>query len=122
MTNIVEQVIATPPASYEAYLYQYTNLVDGKAYVGIHKGSVDDPYNHSSTNEEFQKVFATSKSQLKFEVIEYGDYVTIQNAEYNILKKVNARTNPMYYNLSKKTVGESLGFIGLISEVFVVIL
>jgi len=100
MTNIVEQVIATPPASYEAYLYQYTNLVDGKAYVGIHKGSVDDPYNHSSTNEEFQKVFATSKSQLKFEVIEYGDYVTIQNAEYNILKKVNARTNPMYYNLS----------------------
>ena len=49
-SNIVEQNIATPPASYEAYLYQYTNLSDGKAYVGIHKGSVDDPYNHSSTN------------------------------------------------------------------------
>jgi len=99
-SNIVEQNIATPPASYEAYLYQYTNLSDGKAYVGIHKGSVDDPYNHSSTNEEFQKVFANSKSQLKFEVLAYGDYMQIQNAEHRILKKANARTNPMFYNLS----------------------
>jgi hypothetical protein len=99
-SNIVEQVIATPPSSYEAYLYQYTNLSDGKAYVGIHKGSVDDPYNHSSTNEEFQKVFANSKSKLKFEVTAYGDYMQIQNAEHRILKKTNARTNPMFYNLS----------------------
>ena len=99
-SNIVEQNIATPPASYEAYLYQYTNLSDGKVYVGIHKGSVDDPYNHSSTNEEFQKVFANSKSQLKFEVLAYGDYMQMQNAEHRILKKANARTNPMFYNLS----------------------
>ena len=99
-SNIVEQNIATPPASYEAYLYQYTNLTDGKVYVGIHKGSVDDSYNHSSTNEEFAKVFSNSKSKLKFEVLEYGDYIAMQNAEHRILKKANARTNPMYYNLS----------------------
>ena len=99
-SNIVEQVIATPPASYEAYLYQYMNLSDEKMYVGIHKGSVDDPYNHSSTNEEFQKVFANSKSKLKFEVTAYGDYMEMQNAEHRILKKANARTNPMFYNLS----------------------
>ena len=99
-SNIVEQDIANPPASYEAYLYQYTNLTDGKMYVGIHKGSVDDTYNHSSTNEEFAKVFADSKSQLKFEVTAYGDYTQMQNSEYNILKKANARTNSMYYNLS----------------------
>ena len=100
MSNIVEQEIANPPASYEAYLYQYTNLTDGKVYVGIHKGSVDDSYNHSSTNEEFAKVFANSKSKLKFEVLEFGDYTAMQNAEHRILKKANARTNPMYYNLS----------------------
>jgi hypothetical protein len=99
-SNIVDQDIATPPASYEAYLYRYTNLSDGKVYVGIHKGSVDDLYNHSSTNEEFQKVFANSKSKLKFEVIAYGDYMQMQNDEYHILKKANARTNPMFYNLS----------------------
>ena len=99
-SNIVEQEIATPPASYEAYLYQYTNLTDKKMYVGIHKGSVDDSYNHSSTNEEFAKVFSNSKSKLKFEVLEYGNYTTMQNTENRILKKANARTNPMYYNLS----------------------
>jgi hypothetical protein len=98
--NTIEKVIAPPPASYEAYLYHYTNLTDGKMYVGIHKGSVDDPYNHSSTNEEFQKVFANSKSKLKFEVTAYGDYMQMQNVEHRILKKANARTNPMFYNLS----------------------
>ena len=100
MSNIVEQEIATPPASYEAYLYRYTNLTDEKVYVGIHKGSVDDSYNHSSTNEEFSEVFANSKSKLKFEVLEYGDYTAMQNAEHRILKKANARKNPLYYNLS----------------------
>ena len=94
-SNIVEQVIATPPASYEAYLYQYTNLSDGKAYVGIHKGSVDDPYNHSSTNKVFKKVFANSRSKLKFYVYAYGDYMEMQNAEHRILKKTNARTKQL---------------------------
>lgn len=100
MSNIVEQEIANPPASYEAYLYEYTNLTDEKSYVGIHKGSVDDAYNHSSTNKEFAKVFANSKSKLKFKVLEYGDYTTMQNTENRILKKANAMKNPMYYNLS----------------------
>jgi hypothetical protein len=100
MSNIVEKEITNPPASYEAYLYQYTNLTDGKVYVGIHKGSVDDSYNHSSTNEEFAKVFASSKSKLKFEVLEFGDYPAMQNAEHRVLKKADARKNPMYYNLS----------------------
>jgi hypothetical protein len=100
MKNIVEQSIAAPPSSYEAYLYRFTNLLDGKMYVGIHKGSVDDSYNHSSTNEDFAKVFSNPKSQLKFEVLQYGDYMTMQNAEHKILKKDNARKNPMYYNKS----------------------
>jgi hypothetical protein len=100
MSNIVEEVIATPPASYEGYLYRFTNIDDGKMYVGIHKGAVDDPYNHSSTNVEFHKVFADSKSKLKYEVLAYGDYMQMQNEEHRILKKSNARTNPDYYNKS----------------------
>jgi hypothetical protein len=103
MSNIVEQVIATPPAQYEAYLYKFTNLTPGKApkvYIGIHKGAVDDDYNHSSKNSEFQKVFSNSKSQLKFEVLEYGDYIEMQNTEHRMLKKVDARKNSLYYNKS----------------------
>tara|TARA_B100001093_G_scaffold165814_1_gene158382 strand:- start:2039 stop:3295 length:1257 start_codon:yes stop_codon:yes gene_type:complete len=103
MSNIVEQVIATPPSSYEAYLYRYTNVTPNKAkkvYIGIHKGSVDDSYSHSSKNSEFQKAFSNSKSKLKFEVLEYGSYMEMQNTEHRMLKKVDARKNSLYYNKS----------------------
>ena len=72
MTNIIERNIATPPGSYEAYLYRYTNLKTSQQYVGIHKGSVDDAYNHSSTNTEFQEVFSRTSSELKYECLYYG--------------------------------------------------
>ena len=98
-SNIKEQVILTPPLQYAAYLYRYTNLKDGKMYIGVHKGSVDDAYNHSSTNEEFQKVFVDSKSELKFEVLSYTqDYSEVLNQEHFALTDVDARNNELYYN------------------------
>jgi hypothetical protein len=99
-SNIVENVIAPPPSSYEGYLYSYTNLTTNQIYLGIHKGSVNDDYNHSSTNVEFAEVFADLKSQLKFEVLNYGDYSEMQQLENTLLKKVDARKNPLYYNKS----------------------
>ena len=41
--------------SYEAYLYKFVNLVNLKTYIGVHKGSANDEYLHSSTNEEFKE-------------------------------------------------------------------
>lgn len=99
-SNIVESVIAPPPSSYEGYLYSYTNLTTNQIYLGIHKGSVNDDYNHSSTNVEFAEVFADSNSRLKFEVLNYGDYLEMQQLENTLLKKVDARKNPLYYNKS----------------------
>ena len=100
MTNIIERNIATPPGSYEAYLYRYTNLKTSQQYVGIHKGSVDDAYNHSSKNTEFQEVFSRTSSELKYEVLYYGEYAEMQNLEYKTLKKADARNNPLFYNKS----------------------
>ena len=96
--NIVQQVIASPPNNYEAYIYRYTNLDNDKQYVGIHKGSVDDEYNHSSQSTEFAKVFADPKSKLMLEVIDFGSFLEMKTAEYSILSKNNANTNPLYYN------------------------
>ena len=98
MNNIVQRDISPPPSKYQAYLYRYTNLSDDKMYVGIHQGSVDDNYNHSSTSEEFAKVFTDPNSQLKFEVMQYGSFNEMKTAEYNILKKENAKDNEQYYN------------------------
>jgi hypothetical protein len=100
MTNITKTNIATPPGSYEAYLYRYTNLKTNQQYVGIHKGSVDDAYNHSSKNTEFQEVFSRTSSELKYEVLYYGEYAEMQNLEYKTLKKADARNNPLFYNKS----------------------
>ena len=98
MNNIKETKIATPPASYEAYLYRYTNIPTKQQYVGIHKGSVDDAYKHSSTNTDFQKVFSDSSSELKFEVEYFGAYAEMRNREYKILTTADARNNPLFYN------------------------
>ena len=100
MSNIKETNITNPPSSYEAYLYTFTNLKNDKQYVGIHKGSVDDAYNHSSTNDDFKEVFSNAKSKIKFEVNYFGSYPEMQTLEYKILSKVDARNNDMYYNKS----------------------
>ena len=97
-TNVVETNIAPSPSEYEAYLYKFVNLFNNKIYLGIHKGAVDDTYMHSSTNDEFNEVFADSDSELQFDVLQYGTYADMQNEEHRALTKVDARNNPLYYN------------------------
>ena len=97
-TNVVETNIAPSPSEYEAYLYKFVNLFNNKIYLGIHKGAVDDTYMHSSTNDEFNEVFADSDSDLQFDVLQYGTYADMQNEEHRALTKVDARNNPLYYN------------------------
>ena len=98
MENIVETIIPAPPSEYEAYLYKWTNLDIARMYVGWHKGSVNDEYNHSSTDDEFADVFQDSESKLKFEVMQYGTAKEIENSEAVYLRRVNAAKNPQYYN------------------------
>ena len=105
MKNIIERDILSPPSQYEAYLYRYTNLENGKVYVGIHKGAVNDDYKHSSTCKEFAEVFNNQKSKLKFEVLQYGSYLEMRTAEHSILSKDDARNNPNYYNKTNGTAG-----------------
>ena len=60
--------------TYEAYLYRFTNLSNGKMYIGIHKGYVGDGYWHSSKNKEFRKAFSDSSILWKYEVLDFGTY------------------------------------------------
>ena len=98
--KIVETAIAFPPSFYEGYLYSFTNVADGMIYIGIHKGSVDDNYQHSSTNPVFNQAFVDSTSQFKYEVLSYGTWDDMRSMEYKTLKDVDARNNPNYYNLT----------------------
>jgi len=88
------------PEVYEGYLYKFTNLEDNRVYVGVHKGYVGDGYWHSSTDTEFNKIFSSSSSNLKLEILEYGDYADMTVSERKILKDNDAQNNPLFINKS----------------------
>jgi hypothetical protein len=87
-----------PPSVYEAYLYRFTCLDTGRIYVGIHKGYVGDGYWHSSTNKDFDKILANADSNLRYEILEYGDYNQMTVSENKLLESVDAKNNPLYFN------------------------
>tara|TARA_Y100000296_G_C5141726_1_gene241448 strand:- start:78 stop:1322 length:1245 start_codon:yes stop_codon:yes gene_type:complete len=95
-----EEIIKSPPSNYVAYTYRFTilNLNPQMKYIGYHKGSVDDIYNHSSKNKEFAKVFSDSTYEKRFEVLGYGTKFEMMNMEHKELTKVDARNNVEYYN------------------------
>ena len=95
---VTEKQIAPPPRFIDAYLYQYTNLQNDKKYLGIHKGSPDDNYQHSSTCSEFAEAFEVDP--MRYEVLLYGSYVDMQHEEHKALTKVDAKNNPKWYNRS----------------------
>lgn len=96
--SIKEVHIGEEPQVYEGYLYRFTDMDTGKMYVGIHKGYVGDGYWHSSTDVDFNKLFSESSSNLKLEILEYGDYNEMTVSERRILKSVDAKNNPLYIN------------------------
>jgi hypothetical protein len=98
--NESEIHLGNAPAQYESYLYKYTHLETGKMYIGIHKGRLGDRYWHSSQNEEFNQALSTEKNVFKFEVLRFGSHQAMEVAESRMLNAVDAKNNPMYYNLS----------------------
>ena len=97
--SIKETVVAEPPQEgYEAYLYIYTNLDNGKMYVGIHKGDYNDGYTNSSTNEEFNEALADPNSNFRYEVKEFGTYPLMTVRENDILVTGRGENKDLYYN------------------------
>lgn len=96
--SIKEVNIAKAPDVYEAFLYRWTDITTGKVYVGVHKGYVGDGYWNSATDTELDRLIADKNSNIRYEVLEYGDYSDMTVAENNILTKDDAKNNPMYFN------------------------
>lgn len=98
MERNIKNQIAPSPQQYDAYLYEWTVVENGKKYVGYHTGSLDDGYYHSSTDEEFNQIFDNPNYSFIRKVMEYGSTPEMRNREHQVLKNANAASNPMYYN------------------------
>lgn len=81
---------------YEAFVYEWTNTSNGMKYIGSHKGTVDDGYISSSKYllEDYKK----HPSWFSRNIIAFGSVHEMRRLETELLQKVDASNNPMYYN------------------------
>lgn len=98
MANIRNQIIKEEPASYEAFVYRWTNLEKNKIYIGYHTGFIGDGYKHSGQCEDFNEDFQNENYQWDYEVLDYGTTNEMKNLERDLLKAAEARNSDEYYN------------------------
>jgi hypothetical protein len=98
MANIRNQIIKEEPASYEAFVYRWTNLEKNKIYIGYHTGFIGDGYKHSGQCEDFNEDFQNENYQWDYEVLDYGTTDEMKNLERDLLKAAEARNSDEYYN------------------------
>jgi hypothetical protein len=87
------------PQSYEAYVYEYHIGETNKKYLGYHVGRFDETYQHSCENPQFLKDLSVSK-KITITLIDFGSKFDMINLEHELLKSVDAKNNPNYYNRS----------------------
>lgn len=114
---IKEVIIAEPPSHYEAFIYKYTDMDTDKKYLGMHEGYIGDGYWNSSESPEFKRIMTDSKSNIKYEILEYGDIDEIKTKEHDILSKVDAKNNPDWYNMNNGIVKKQSLRIDVVNEI-----
>ena len=86
-------------SSYDAFVYEYTNIENGKKYVGSHLGTLGDGYWHSSRNLEFIDLFSGMSPIFEYKILGVGSFDEMRNLEAKIHKDNKVVSNEMYYNL-----------------------
>ncbi len=92
---------------YYGFIYEWTNTLNGKKYIGSHAGTVDDGYVGSG------KVFRRALKKYGKEAFSRSilEYVTIDNRQYLLerekfyLDKNNAYYSNDFYNVAKDVIG-----------------
>jgi hypothetical protein len=98
MANIKNEILKEEPASYEAFVYRWTNLDKNKIYIGYHTGFIGDGYKHSGQCKDFNEDFQNQNYQWQYEVLDYGTTDEMKNLERDLLKAAEARKSDEYYN------------------------
>jgi len=94
---------------YFGYIYEWTNIKNGKKYIGSHYGSVDDYY--TGSGKAFKPAYNRNPDLFKIAVLEYlfeNDKKLLLRKEQQWLNRIpNIRENKNYYNLNNYSLGGS---------------
>lgn len=94
---------------YYGYVYEWTNIKNGKKYIGSHYGSVDDYY--TGSGKAFKPAYNRNPDLFKMDVLEYlveNDKKLLLEKEQQWLNRIpNIRENKNYYNLNNYSLGGS---------------
>ncbi len=91
--------------NYAGFIYEWTNTINGKKYIGSHLGREDDGYIGSGQafRKELKQYGLVSFTRKILEHV--VDAQDLADVEKQWLEKVNAKDNDLYYN---KTNGSSV--------------
>lgn len=78
------------------FVYCWTDHTNGKLYVGVHKGKIDDGYICSS--KPVKQMIKERPNDFTRQVLSEGDYIDMLHYEETILKSVDAKNNDAFYN------------------------
>lgn len=85
-----------------SFVYRWTDTITGMMYIGAHKGTLDDGYVCSS--KYMLKEYSMRPNTFQRQIIaEFEDYNDCRKFEIELLKLVDAKSNPQYYNRSNGT-------------------
>jgi hypothetical protein len=90
---------------YEGFIYEWTNKVNNKKYLGAHIGADDDHY--VGSGKQFLKDLKLH-GMMNFErkILEYvSDKNKLKDRENYYLQLADAKDNPEYYNSSMRSSG-----------------
>lgn len=92
---------------YYGFIYEWTNMLNGKKYIGSHAGTIDDGY--IGSGKVFQR--AIKKHGIENFTRAIIEYVEVEDRQYLLqrekfhLDEVNAYYSADYYNVAKDVIG-----------------
>ena len=94
---------------YTGFIYEWTNITNGKKYIGSHKGKIEDTYIGSGKGfKSAIKKYGINNFERK--ILEYvKDDFTLKIREQHYLDLYKCASSKEYYNISYSSTGGNMG-------------
>ena len=113
---IIKETEKPNPEKHNSFVYLFTKLNakpgEKQFYCGYHLEKPNDNYSHTSTDDDLD--LDIDKHDFKKEILHWGTMSEMQTKEHTILKNVDARNNPEWYNKTNGAPGKNVKEIDLL--------